>query len=357
MRIVGSNSNCVTQLGKPAERGKRRIHAQVSSADTGTAEDPGVGSEGEPAGAREVHFKKGYRALDVGRVQSYALIDLLRAQEDLLLICEVFEVPRSSFYDYKQRQRTIDVDRLNLKAKVNQLFTASRSSLGSRTICGLMQEDGISIGRFKVRRLMKELNLVSKQPGPHAYKRATVERLDIPNTLKRMFDVEVPNRVWCGDITYIWVGGRWRYVAVVIDLYSRRVVGWSMSDSPDADLVVKALDNAYQTRGRPQGVLFHSDQGSQYGSRIFRQRLWRYQFRQSMSRRGNCWDNSPMERLFRSLKSEWVPRDGYRNKSEAMTDIDYYLMSYYNWQRPHSYNNGTPPAQAEKLLKSMSGIS
>lgn len=281
----------------------------------------------------------------------------MRAHEDLTLICEVFDVPRSSFYDYQRQQKIVDVETLKLKAKVNELFTASRSSLGSRTICGLMQDEGIMIGRFKVRRLMKEMNLVSKQPGPHAYKKATVERLDIPNTLNRAFDIELPNQVWCGDITYIWAAGRWRYVAAIIDLYSRRVVGWALSDHPDAELVVKALDNAYETRGRPHGVMFHSDQGSQYGSRLFRQRLWRYRFTQSMSRRGNCWDNAPMERVFRSLKYEWVPETGYRNKSEAIEDIDYYFMSYYNWQRPHSYNNGQPPAQAEKQLKPMSGIS
>lgn len=94
----------------------------------------------------------------------------------------------------------------------------------------------------------------------------------------------VPNQVWCGDITYIWAQGKWHYLAVVMDLYARRVVGWALSNKPDADLVIKALDMAYEQRGRPQGLLFHSDQGSQYGSRQFRQRLWRYRMRQSMSR-------------------------------------------------------------------------
>lgn len=175
---------------------------------------------------------------------------------------------------------------------------------GSRTIQGLLNDQGVGIGRFKVRRLMSELGLVCKQPGPHAYKRATVERLDIPNRLDWEFDVAQPDQVWCGDITYIWTGQRWSYLAVVLDLYARRVVGWAMSDTADADLVVQALDHAWEQRGRPHGVMFHSDQGSQYASRKFRQRLWRYRLVQSMSRRGNCWDNAPMERLFRSLKTE-----------------------------------------------------
>jgi putative transposase len=144
---------------------------------------------------------------------------------------------------------------------------------------------------------------------------------------------------------------------VVIDLYVRKVVGWAMSDSPDANLVVRALDQAYESRGRPSDVMFHSDQGSQYGSRMFRQRLWRYRFTQSMSRRGNCWDNAPMERLFRSLKTEWIPPMGYRTREEAERDIGQYLMTYFNWQRPHRYNGGLPPGKAEKLLKTMSGNS
>ena len=165
----------------------------------------------------------------------------------------------------------------------------------------MMRELGFRIGRYKVGRLMDEANLVCKQPGPHKYKLAEVERVDIPNLLDRQFDVAAPDRVWCGDISYIWAGNRWHYLAVVLDLHRRRVVGWALSDRADAQLAAKALDMAYEQRGRPDSVLFHSDQGSQYASRLFRQRLWRYRMVQSMSRRGNCWDNAPMERLFRSL--------------------------------------------------------
>lgn len=136
-----------------------------------------------------------------------------------------------------------------------------------------MREDGIEIGRFKVRKPMSEMKLINKQPGSHAYKKATVERPDIPNVLDRAFTVSVSNEVWCGDITYVWAQGRWHYLAAVIDLFARRVVGWAFSAKPDADLVIKALDMAYEQRDRPQSVLFHSDQGSQYGSRSFRQRL------------------------------------------------------------------------------------
>ena len=240
---------------------------------------------------------------------------------------------------------------------MNELFNVSRGSAGSRSIVTMLQGRGVPIGRYKVRALMRESGLICKQPGPHKYKQATVERHDIPNRLDREFDVASPNQVWCGDITYIWAQGRWYYLAVVLDLYRRRAVGWALSKHPDASLVTAALGMAYEQRGRPEGVLFHSDQGCQYASRDFRQRLWRYRMQQSMSRRGNCWDNAPMERVLRSLKSEWIPVTGYTSLAEAKRDIGYYLMSYYNWQRPHQYNGGLSPADAENRPKLLSGIS
>jgi len=285
------------------------------------------------------------------------MIDQLSEQEPVEMVCKVLGVSRSSYYEHRQRRNTIDVERLVLRAQVNRLFTKSRSSAGSRTITGMLKENGVAIGRFKVRRLMEELGLICKQPGPHAYKQATAERPDIPNHLARKFTVERPNQAWCGDITYIWSGQRWSYLAVVIDLFARRVVGWAMSSSPDADLAVKALDHAWEQRGQPSKVMFHSDQGSQYGSRKLRQRLWRYRMVQSMSRRGNCWDNAPMERLFRSLKSEWIPALGYRSLPDAKKDVAGYLMDYYNRQRPHTFNGGISPVMAEEKLKTLSGIS
>ena len=120
-----------------------------------------------------------------------------------------------------------------------------------------------------------------------------------------------------------------------------------MSFSPDSRLTMKALEMAWETRGKPVGVMFHSDQGSHYTSRQFRQLLWRYRIRQSMSRRGNCWDNSPMERFFRSLKTEWVPTNGYAGKDEARQQINDYILNYYNSVRPHHYNGGLTPEESE----------
>ncbi|WP_390625264.1 IS3 family transposase [Vibrio neonatus] len=299
-------------------------------------------------------LKKGHSSLNVGRARTLSLIDHLREHESVKLLCELFDVATSCYYEFKQRKP--DANRVRLASRIRELFNISRGSAGSRTIVSMLRSEGIKIGRFKVRKLMHEACLASKQPGSHRYKSAKTERPDIPNLLKRKFSVTIPNQVWCGDITYIWSGSRWVYLAVVLDLYSRRVVGWALSNKPDSALTTKALDMAWEQRGRPDGIMFHSDQGVQYGSRKFRQRLWRYRMAQSMSRRGNCWDNAPMERLFRSLKTEWIPATGYMNQNQAQKDISYYLMNYYNRQRPHQANDGVSPVTAENRLKIVSGI-
>ena len=205
---------------------------------------------------------------------------------------------------------------------------------------------------------MKELELVSCQPGSHTYKKADQPHVEVPNILDREFAVDAPNEFWCGDITYVWTGNAWSYLALVIDLYGRNVIGWAFSDSPDTELTKKALTMAFENRGKPTGVTFHSDQGVQYTSLAFQQILWRYQITQSMSRRGNCWDNAVMERTFRSFKTEWMPRLGYQNFGEALKAISYYYMVYFNQQRPHTANFGlTPKQKDEAFYKKLSGIS
>ena len=275
----------------------------------------------------------------------------------MALVCQLFEVNRSCYYHYCERKGVVNEQREKVGQAVSDAFYESRGSAGTRTLKSMLAADNIYAGRYLISRLMKEQGLICRQPGPHKYKQAKEERVDIPNTLDREFTTTHPNQVWCGDITYIWAGSKWIYLAVVFDLYARRVVGWEISEKPDANLVVKALENAYGRRLKPIGVLFHSDQGVQYSSLKFRQKLWCYQFKQSMSRRGNCWDNAPMERLFRSLKTEWIPRTGYISIHQAKMDIGLYLMSYYNNRRPHTVNNGVPPALMEEKLNSLSGNS
>jgi putative transposase len=210
-----------------------------------------------------------------------------------------------------------------------------------------MKAMGESVGRYKARSLMRENELESKLPGKHRYKPALSPSDIAPNRLDREFEVSGADQVWCGDITYVWSGSCWLYLALVTDLYKRRIVGWACSKSPDTDLAVAALRMAYESRGRPKKVMFHSDQGCQYTSVRFRQCLWSYQMIQSMSRRGNCWDNAPMERVFRSFKTEWMPKNGYPEYEQAERDIHGFIR-YYNYQRGHSYNDYVAPVVAEQ---------
>lgn len=224
----------------------------------------------------------------------------------------------------------------------------SNGSAGARTIADIVTNMGTTLSRYRATKVMKILGLVSRQQPKHKYRKQPLEHVEIPNHLERQFAVTGPNQVWVGDVTYIWAGSRWAYLAVVLDLFARKPVGWAMSFSPDSQLTIKALKMAYESRGVPTEVMFHSDQGTHYTSRKYRQTLWRYQIKQSLSRRGNCWDNSPMERFFRSLKTEWVPTIGYRSFAEAKQKIGDYIHGYYSRLRPHSYNGGLTPNESEK---------
>lgn len=228
------------------------------------------------------------------------------------------------------------------------IFHGSKGSAGARTIADISTAQGFDLSRYRASNLMKRCGLTSCQQPKHAYKKANQEHVVIPNHLNRKFDVVVPDKVWCGDVTYIWVGKRWAYLAIVMDLFARKPMGWAMSFSPDSQLTGNALAMAFESRGKPKDLMFHSDQGCHYTSRKFRQQLWRYQIKQSMSRRGNCWDNAPMERFFRSLKSEWVPSTGYDSFAQAKHEIIDYIIGYYSQVRPHQHNDGLAPNMAEE---------
>jgi putative transposase len=155
----------------------------------------------------------------------------------------------------------------------------SNGSAGTRTLAGIVTNDEtntVSLSRYRATRLMKKLELDSCQIPKHAYKKASKEHIAIPNLLDRQFAVTEPNQAWCGDVTFIRTGHRWAYLAVVMDLFARKPVGWAMSHSPDSNLTCQALIMAYESRGSPKGVMFHSDQGCHYTSRQFRQLVWRW---------------------------------------------------------------------------------
>jgi transposase InsO family protein len=211
-----------------------------------------------------------------------------------------------------------------------------------------VREQGVRLGRYRIRRLMREAGLRA------TWKRKFVSTTDskhtLPvaeNVLNRQFDVAEPNRAWTSDITYVRTAQGWLYLAVVLDLYSRKVVGWSMAPTMPADLVMSALSMALQQRRPAPGLLLHSDRGSQYASAEYQALLARHQIVCSMSRKGNCWDNAVTERFFLNLKMERVWQRQYANHAEARRDITQYIVGFYNPVRLHSTLGYLSPAAYE----------
>ncbi|WP_144226706.1 IS3 family transposase [Shewanella algae] len=293
-------------------------------------------------------LKKGYGSLDVRLSEQFSLVEKLRKSHSVKRICSVFSIHRSSYKYWRSRPITIDSKQIKLHSMVRKAYEANNGSAGARTLAEMVTYAGVRLTRYRATGLMKKLGLVRCQVPRHRYNKADKEHVAIPNHLDRQFAVTAPNQVWCGDVTYVWTGKRGAYLAVVLDLFARKPVGWAISFSPDSTLTSKALTMAFEACGKPKDLIFHSDQGSHYTSRRFRQLLWRYQMKQSMSRRGNCWDNSPMERFFRSLKTEWIPMTGYRDIVEAKSEISRYVTGYYSQLRPHQYNGGLTPNESER---------
>jgi len=277
------------------------------------------------------------------------LIKKLQERYSVKRLCKTFDVHRSTYKYWKKRHKRPNAKRVKELAMVRRIHAESNGSAGARTIAQISQDRQIPITRYRAGKMMKQLQLVSCQLPKHSYKKAQKEHLNIPNDLNRQFSPNKPNEIWVGDVTYVWTGNRWAYLAVVMDLYARKPVGWAISYSPDSVLTSKALTLAFESRGKPVGLMYHSDQGTHYTSVKYRQLLWRYKIKQSMSRRGNCWDNSPMERFFRSLKTEWVPTTGYRTLIEAQHHIGNYIVGYYSQVRPHQFNGGKTPNKTEQI--------
>ena len=274
------------------------------------------------------------------------------------LLCRQLGVQRSAYYDWRaQPCKIIAPEELALRRRMKELFAASRGSLGSRMMMKNLRQEGFEIGRDKTRRLMRRLGLKVKLK--RKYKVTTDSKHDFPvakNVLNREFSPSAPNQVWGSDISYLWTQQGWIYLAVIIDLYSRRVVGWSIDRRMKKALVIRALMMAVNLRRPPPGLIHHSDRGSQYASHDYQKLLKQHGMICSMSRKGNCWDNAPVERFFSSLKREWTGDRLYRTRQEAIADVREYVAVYYNSRRLHSTLGYMTPMNYEKRLNKVSGI-
>ena len=268
-------------------------------------------------------------------------------------ICRNLGYARTTFYR-RTTPKAIDANAVKLRAAVRHIHADVHATYGSRRMCAELIAQGFTVGRYKVRSLMHALQLKAKRPKQHRYPVAGKPSQIAPNSLNRQFNPSANNTHWTGDITYVRTGQGWLYLAIVLDLYSRRVVSWAFSNQPNSELSIRAINLAVQLRKPQQSVLFHTDQGVQYSSDAFREALTQHNITASMSRRGNCLDNAVTERFFRSLKSERVNYRQYKTRAEAMADIADYIESFYNQKRRHSALGNISPVEYEARQKKVS---
>ena len=265
-------------------------------------------------------------------------------------MCDVLDVGRSSFYDWLNKQPSArTIENQVLAARIREIFMESRCNYGTRRIRHVLLSTGIKISRRRVGKLMKAQDLRCKTKrkfklttdSKHAYAIS-------PNLLARDFTASQPDQKYVGDITYIWTAEGWLYLATVIDLYSRRIVGWSMDERMKATLVNDALLMALWSRKPKSGLIWHTDRGSQYASISHRNILKQHHVTQSMSRKGDCWDNSVAESFFHTLKTELTHHVFFKTRDDAKQAIFEYIEVFYNRKRIHSTNDYLSPADFEE---------
>lgn len=279
------------------------------------------------------------------------LIESEKARFPVAMMCRALGVSRSGFY--ASRSRPISrrgEENVQLTREIQQVYDDSRGTYGSPRICVELRTDSRRIGRHRIARLMRTAGLSAR---PRRRWRSTTDSTHssaiAENVLNREFQVTEPNRVWASDITYVRTHEGWLYLAVVLDLFSRRVVGWSMAGHLRTELVSNALRMALGTRRVSPQLLHHSDRGSQYASDAYRDLLGSHGLECSMSRKGNCWDNAVVESFFGTLKTELIHPRTWRTRREVRSAIYEYLEVFYNRRRRHSHLGYCSPADFEKI--------
>nr|WP_305763453.1 IS3 family transposase [Alteromonas macleodii] len=294
--------------------------------------------------------KKGDGLLCQRNQVKYGFITQHKKTWPISLMCQVLGVSRHNYYSAVRRNEQLEPDPQHdeLIEWVQKIADASDFTYGVRRMKRALNSLGYPVGKQRTRALMKEADVSVRRR--RKYKVTTNSNHQQPvfdNVLSRDFDAQKPDQAYVSDITYIWTQEGWLYLAVVIDLFSRKVVGWSMSSRMSAQLVCDALTMALWQRKPKAGLIHHSDRGSQYASRQFRQLLAQYKVTGSMSRKGDCWDNAVVESFFGTLKQERVQWRHYQSRHAAQQDILQYITMFYNSQRMHSYLDYKSPNQYE----------
>jgi putative transposase len=273
--------------------------------------------------------------------------------------CKFLEVHPSGYYKWRKTVR-LDLGKRRqanreLLEAIQTVYQGSEGRYGAPRVTAVLRQRGHRCSRGRVGRLMKANRIKAIQRRAYRVTTHSDHALASPNLLERCFRVLAINRVWTTDITYVATREGWLYVAIVLDLYSRKIVGLAMGSRLSKELVCDALNQAITQRNPPPGLLLHSDRGTQYSASQYRAILQQYQMKQSMSRKGNCWDNAPAESFFKTLKLEQVYRHSYQTRSEAAQSIFRYIEVFYNRQRVHStLNYQTPVNFEDQATKSIS---
>lgn len=268
------------------------------------------------------------------------------------VMCDALSVSRSGYYAWRSRpQSPRKIANRELLGDIQRVHAHHRERYGAPRIHAELRAEGQTVSRKRIERVMRQHGIRAR--APRRYRVCTTDSKHslpvAPNLLDQNFVADRPNQVWLADITYIATGEGWLYLAVILDLFNRKVVGWSMRDHMRAELTIAALTMAIQRRRPGVGLIHHSDRGSQYAAGDYRVILQAAAIIPSMSRKGNCWDNAPMESFFGTLKTELVHQREYPDRDAARRDLFAYIESYYNRQRIHSAIGYITPDQAEAI--------
>lgn len=268
----------------------------------------------------------------------YAFIQENRDSFPLLVLCEVLGVSRSGYHDWLKRKPSAQsLANEKIQAAIRRIHKTSRATYGSPRIHAALRNEGFECSLTRIERLMKKMEIGAKTKRKFRVTTDSKHSLPIsPNDVNREFKPSGPNILWLSDITYIATQEGWLYLATVMDAYSRKIVGWSLKERMTQDLVLGALDMAVKRRNPGPGLIHHSDRGSQYAAKAYQRRLWRYRMIGSMSKKGDCWDNAPMESFYHSLKTEHVYFEVFKTRREAKSSIFEWIEIFYNRQRIHS---------------------
>ena len=282
--------------------------------------------------------------------RKYEFIKANRKKYDTRMMCRLLGVARSGYYAWLRKPNSNrKLEDKRLLRLIRASFDASQGVYGAPRVFLDLREAGETCSKHRVARLMRENN-IRAQPGYRTRRYVSGKPIKlIPNLVNRNFEVSKPNRVWVSDITYIRTWEGWLYLAIVMDLFSRKIVGWATRSTIHRDLVMDAIMMSVKER-QPKETIIHSDQGSQYGSDDWRRFCLSNGLKPSMSRRGNCWDNAVAESFFGSLKKERIKKRIYRNRDDATADVSDYIESFYNRERRHQHIGGVSPEAFETTM-------